>query len=374
MLTENEKLILNEGHTEMSESEVEFLFGLLDKKRPQKLVEVGVAAGGTTAAIIEHLSKAEYLCKMYSIDKSEVHYRDTAKETGYYAAEYKNKMKTQIEHKFLFGKYAVEHLEKIGRGGIDFLILDTVHSLPGEILDFIGFLPYLSNHAVVVLHDTCLNHISGNVTGFATQLLLDVVSGKKIFDMSVDEGIPNIGAFIIDDTTRQNIDDVFRSLFVTWRYMIDDAQLSIYREFYRKHYSVEMMEIFEKAVTLNKSTYSKCKKNNRENIKEIASFFDSVRDKNIYIYGHGVFGKKIFKILEESGKCVQGFIISDDRQVTESDAIKIETISEFIKHMTDEDVIVLGVGSKHIKEIENNVLKLGVRQYVKIPMYIMENM
>jgi hypothetical protein len=42
--------------------------------------------------------------------------------------------------------------------------------------------------------------------------------------------------------------------------------------------------------------------------------------------------------------------------------------------MTDEDVIVLGVGSKHIKEIENNVLKLGVRQYVKIPMYIMENM
>jgi predicted O-methyltransferase YrrM len=91
MITEKEKLILNEGHTEMSESEVEFLFGLLDKKRPQKLVEVGVAAGGTTAAIIEHLSEAEYLCKMYSIDKSEAYYRDTTKETGYYATEYKKR-------------------------------------------------------------------------------------------------------------------------------------------------------------------------------------------------------------------------------------------------------------------------------------------
>jgi hypothetical protein len=248
--------------------------------------------------------------------------------------------------------------------------------LPGEILDFIGFLPYLSNNAVVVLHDTCFNHISGTITGFATQLLLDVVSGKKIFDMSVDEGTPNIGAFIIDDNTRQNIDDVFRSLFVTWAYMLDDAQISIYREFYRKHYSLEMMEIFEKAVTLNKRTYSKWgnKKSNRENIKEIASFFDSIRDKKIYIYGHGFCGKEIFKILEESGKCVQGYIISDDHQVTESDTIKIETISEFIKHMTDEDVIVLGVGSKYIKEIENNLLKLGLRQYVKIPMYIMDNM
>lgn len=125
----------------------------------------------------------------------------------------KNEQKT-IEHEFLLGKYAVEYLEQIGKN-IDFLVLDTVHNLPGELLDFIGFLSYLSNGAIVVLHDICLNHVSDNIAGYATQLLLDVVTGEKIFDLSVDDDIPNIGAFVVDSKTRENIEDVFRALLIS---------------------------------------------------------------------------------------------------------------------------------------------------------------
>lgn len=49
-------------------------------KKTQKLVEVGVAIGETTAAMIEHLCMSDYSCKMYSVDKSKKYYRDKTKK------------------------------------------------------------------------------------------------------------------------------------------------------------------------------------------------------------------------------------------------------------------------------------------------------
>ena len=43
-------------------------------------------------------------------------------------------------------------IDEIG-SDIDFLILDTLHIVPGEILDFLVCLPYLTKDAIVVLHD-----------------------------------------------------------------------------------------------------------------------------------------------------------------------------------------------------------------------------
>ncbi len=47
-------LIYNKA--EMTEKELAFLCGLLKKYRPEKVVEIGVAAGGTTAVILSCIS------------------------------------------------------------------------------------------------------------------------------------------------------------------------------------------------------------------------------------------------------------------------------------------------------------------------------
>ena len=70
MINEIERNIINESYSEMTESEIDFIYDLLDKERPNKIVEVGVAAGGTTAAILEHIRNYDNKCCMYSIDKS----------------------------------------------------------------------------------------------------------------------------------------------------------------------------------------------------------------------------------------------------------------------------------------------------------------
>ena len=44
--------ISSDRKSEMTEWQLSFLCGLIKESRPQKLVEIGVAAGGTTAVIL----------------------------------------------------------------------------------------------------------------------------------------------------------------------------------------------------------------------------------------------------------------------------------------------------------------------------------
>ena len=73
---------LSEDGAEMSELQLSMLCGLIKEYRPQKIVEVGVAAGGTTAVILNCLSLIELDTWVYSVDLSERYYRDTSKKTG----------------------------------------------------------------------------------------------------------------------------------------------------------------------------------------------------------------------------------------------------------------------------------------------------
>lgn len=65
--------------TEMSDSERGFLCGLLRERRPRKIVEVGVAEGGTTAVILECVRELKLDCVMYSVDAAENLYYDETK-------------------------------------------------------------------------------------------------------------------------------------------------------------------------------------------------------------------------------------------------------------------------------------------------------
>ena len=65
---------------EMSESDHGFICGLLKKYKPKKILEVGVANGGTTGVIINALNLIGEKCQMYSIDICENLYSDPSKK------------------------------------------------------------------------------------------------------------------------------------------------------------------------------------------------------------------------------------------------------------------------------------------------------
>ena len=59
--------VKNDG-AEMTDWELGFLCGLIREYKPNKIVEVGVAAGGTTAIVLNCLSLLKIKAEMYSID------------------------------------------------------------------------------------------------------------------------------------------------------------------------------------------------------------------------------------------------------------------------------------------------------------------
>lgn len=359
-----ERFIEN-SNAEMTVSEMEFLFSLIDQKRPKKIIEVGVAAGGTTAAILQYTQAKHYDMEMISVDKSELYYRDKSLKTGYVAQRFLSN--NRLNHKFFLGKYAVECLDEIGTN-IDFLILDTVHSMPGEFLDFLAFLPYLSDGAVVVLHDTCLNHCSDNIYGYATQLLLDTVSGEKIYDLSADNGIPNIGAFRVTSETRDNVEDIFRALFVTWRYDIEETEAFLYRTHYESCYEKRLIDIFNFALDINKHTLAKNRKNQMDKVCQIVRFTHMLEGKRIFLYGKGFWGDKIYHFLLEEKIGICGFIVTD-KQIKSGN---VWSIQQYIGEQKENDLIIVSVGNDKTDEIIEILKDNGICHYIKIPELIYE--
>ena len=254
----------DEPFSMMNDFESAFLCGALKTFRPKKILEIGVAAGGSTAIILQTLEEIGEPYEMHSIDLIPHFLFEgyTDKPTGFVATFAKEKIFGQLHgtHKFHLGKILPYVIDAIG-GGIDFVILDTMHILPGESLDFLAVLPYLTDNAVVVLHDISLHQIVGmfqnssDPTRNATGVLLSAVTAEKFlnFQPETEENLfryPNIAAFRINEQTAENIENVFLALTLRWSYFPSE-QLVIYRQHYRRFYSDALCEIFQDAIDMN---------------------------------------------------------------------------------------------------------------------------
>jgi len=240
------------GEPEMTYFESAFLSGVIQKFKPKKIVEIGVAAGGTSVIILNALKNNSYKIKMWSIDLNEGFYRDSKLRSGFLISKYLEKSPSSVDHHLLTGRYAPEYIDLIG-DEIDLLVIDTVHQVPGEILDFLAFFPFLAENAVVVLHDTVANHFTNTPRSYATKLLFDVISAEKYFNFLDNdiEFIPNIAAFKVTDQTKLNLIDVISSLSITWEYQISSKEKQIYSDILNRFYSTDEIIIWNKILNLN---------------------------------------------------------------------------------------------------------------------------
>lgn len=239
---------------EMSEFESAFLCGLIKKFKPKKILEVGVAAGGTTAIILNRLEKNAQPYIMKSVDILRTVWNDSSKHAGYLATTMKNNLQVGT-HEFYLGTTLPFVIDEIG-GDIDFLVLDTTHSMPGENLDFLTALPYLKENAVVCMHDVSLNQRDLPYMHFhATAALFSAVTANKFLNLVMNDNLsfnyPNIAAFQINSDTMKNIENVFLTLVLRWKYLPSQKNLWGYANMFSRHYPQEMFAIFMETLKLN---------------------------------------------------------------------------------------------------------------------------
>ena len=266
----------------MSETEMAFLCGTIKKFQPMKVVEVGVAAGVTTAVVLEALGRNNMPCKMYSVDLCECFYKDISHKTGYAAVNWlKRHNNSLVEHRMILGKTIAEAIDEIGED-IDFVILDTMHSLPGELLDFISIYPFMTNNSggVVVFHDVAQSQlgIGGGANGapfqYASLVTMLAVEGEKYWlrdEMNIAD-FGNIGAvnfYKNPSNLAMNIDNLFMALRMNWNYIPDKKSLCEYKKRIATSYGEQGLALFEQAIQLNEFSLYRQKKLNYDSFWKI---------------------------------------------------------------------------------------------------------
>lgn len=337
------------------------------------MVEVGIAAGATTAVIMNCLydleMEPEKTC-FYSIDISTKYYLQPEHEAGYIARKYDKD--SCLHHEYMLGDVCAAFLDEICADGegIDFLILDTAHSLPGEILDFLVCLPYLNPGAVVVLHDVTLSltlPVSGRC-GLATGVLFSAVRGEKYFTPVLDgeDFMANIAAFRVDSETKQNIQDVFFALSLRWFDLLGKHTLALYRRVISQAYDRSLVELFDRIVERQKKCLC------MEKIPEHLGYPPEILQKRwsrcerVYLYGTGHWGDLYYYWAHLHGLRVDGMVVSDGRTISELARANFDTPIYHLSQLPD-----LSEACGVILAMEGDNYEIGYKNLSGTPMQIL---
>lgn len=250
-----EKMI-NHSDWQLLYNEPYFINGIIRKYKPKKCLEIGVAYGGSTIIILNAIKdiKDSFLV---SLDLFTNLYCDTKLKTGCRVNEYFPELTKKW--KLLTGEQPHKFLDKLNIK-FDFLLLDTMHQTPGELINIIEVLPFLEDNAIIVLHDVMF-HLPSNqyfspryVKYHPSNIfLMTALSGEKVIIKDKDKGAENIGAIFLEPNQERFYLNYFLLLLTPWEYMPSEKYINELREFIIKYYKKDIyLLLFNRAVEENK--------------------------------------------------------------------------------------------------------------------------
>ena len=230
----------------MWENQKEFLNGVIRKFKPKKLLELGVAEGGSSIIILNAIKDIED-SHLYSIDLI----KDNM--IGYCV---KNIFKYLSNKWSLYtGNIPAKFMNKIGNN-IDMVFIDTVHSEPGEILDFLMALPFLKEEAIVIFHDiACQITVCGKKhtrKNYAPYKIFNIIRGIKFYPSGSNILTKDIGAIKLEKNQYKYFHDYFRTLGGQWDYFPKEAHIKMLRKFIKRYYDNDCSLMFEETVKFNR--------------------------------------------------------------------------------------------------------------------------
>ena len=230
--------------SQMWNNQKEFLNGIIRKFRPQKIVEIGVASGGSSIIILNAIKDIKN-AHLYSIDLS-----DNDKIGFCVEKLYPHFLNNWSLYK---GNIAAQFIEKIGKN-IDMVFIDSAHFQPGEIMDFLIVLPFLREGAIVGFHD-----IGNQITKpkykrqeWAPYIIYNIIRGRKFLPSGNKILTHDIGAIKLEKHQNKYIHDYFRALGGQWQYFPKEKHIKLIRNIFKKYYDSDCLLIFEETVSFNR--------------------------------------------------------------------------------------------------------------------------
>ena len=234
--------------SEMSKTDRNFLNGIIRHYKPKKIVEIGVSYGASSAILL-NATKDNEQSRVYSLDLSPIHYKDSTKKTGFLIEE----LFPEFLDRWILqtGGLACEFLDQIG-DGIDLCLIDTTHRHPGEFLDYLMVLPYMKKDGIIVIHDTCFHTFPNFPPSGTCNILFSTIRGIKFSPTHwVEKYLPNIGAVQLEEKSFSDAWSIFNLLSLRWCYLITDQQIATMRRHFQKHYGAHEIFWFDQCCRYN---------------------------------------------------------------------------------------------------------------------------
>ena len=248
---------------ELENNEPYFLNGIIRKIKPKKCIEIGTSSGGSAIIILNAIKDINYSF-LVSIDLNTKLYNNQSLNTGYRVKKYFPNLINKW--KLYTGEQPHKFLDKL-KMKFDFLFLDTVHRVPGEIINLIEVLPFLNENAIIILHDINFHNLEltkiHNMKKFKKKkisilypsniYLFTTLFGDKVIIKNKNYGIENIGAIFLYKNQKKHFIDYFLLLLSPWQYMLENDKINELRNFIKKYYKEQIyLNIFNKAIEYNK--------------------------------------------------------------------------------------------------------------------------
>ena len=233
-----------------------FINGIIRKYKPKKCLEIGVANGGSSIIILNAIKdiKNSFLI---SLDLNTELYCNSLLKTG--DNVYKYFPELTKNWKLYTGDQSHKFLDKLNLK-FDFLLLDTAHFSPGELINIIEVLPFLEENAIIVLHDI-MYHLPSNNYFRPKEIkfhpsnifLMTSLYGDKVIIEEDNKRIMNIGAIRLYPNQKKYYLNYFLLLLTPWEYLPNENHLSDIREFIKKYYKEEIyLNLFNNSIEENK--------------------------------------------------------------------------------------------------------------------------
>ena len=243
-------------------AELAAMCGLIKTVRPKKIVELGVAAGGTSSVIMNAVDRLGYEADLYCIDAATTCYWDHTKEVGFVTEMANQYLKGYCKLHLMAGKTLNQVIGMIGNA-IDLIILDTSHTIPGELLDYLVVFPYLADESFVIIDDlfTPLIHQLPPYNSetahlqIAPRLLYSSVCGEKVYIKGNKSEIFQYGIKKIDKKNISQLVAISELLLLPWHSQIGLKGVKDYSEILQKHYSADVTDNFWLALKLNQKLH-----------------------------------------------------------------------------------------------------------------------
>ena len=243
---------------DLTNEEAYFINGIIRKHKPKKCLEIGVRKGGTSILILNAIKDIKG-SSLVSIDINNKLPEDSSKKIGYKVSKYFPSLSQNW--KLYTGDMPHTYLDKINKK-FNFVIIDTSHVMPGEILNIIEIMPFLEDNAILVFPNILL-HLKNVYNKDMDKVLLkrtptsvflmSSLAGEKKLIYDVNKKMGNIGLIFLEKNQERFYENYFLLLMCFWEEMLSDEQIFKFRLFLEKYYKKEKyLNIFENAILYNK--------------------------------------------------------------------------------------------------------------------------